>query len=224
MTILFILLVSSRAANIDNAIADSMQTISFPIVTYPPIRSYLPPSRLNPLLILFRSWYARLTSITMDRISLLVASVHLCVQTRRARNYELGKSRESSASIGRDLETFEIPRIDSRIRPRMARVTSDKFGRSRTRSVPSLVDRNRLLPNWYEVKLQDLEQILLYPYFKWSLRRSYRSPNSSCILKLHTIRCLSRRCLKFSEFFEVFRSNWDKRCKKSSLRIIYSRC
>lgn len=219
MTILFILLVSSRAANIDNAIADSMQTISFPIVTYPPIRSYLPPSRLNPLLILFRSWYARLTSITMDRISLLVASfTFVCKLDVReiTSSAKVGKVRRASGEISKLLKFQESIR---EFEHGWHRVTSDKFGRSRTRSVPSLVDRNRLLPNWYEVKLQDLEQILLYPYFKWSFRRSYRSPNSSCILKLHTI-----RCLKFSEFFEVFRSNWDKRCKKSSLRIIYSRC
>lgn len=90
MIILVILLASSRAASIDNAIADSMQTISFPIAT---CTLALHRDLFTTFPTKFPVKYSSAldthvyTSITMDRISFFrnrVASVHLCVQTRRA--------------------------------------------------------------------------------------------------------------------------------------------
>lgn len=66
------------------------------------------------------------------------------------------------------------------------------------------------MPNLYEVELQDLkEQILLYPCFERCFRRSHSNRNPTPPAYRNCTRSgsfvLSRRCLKFSQFFQVTR-------------------
>lgn len=178
---------------------------------HPPYtETYLPPSRLNSLLNtlppLIRTFTHRLQWIvflsfgTASRRLTFVCKLDAGLRARQ-KSEKFGKHRARSRNFWNSNNRFENSNTG---------VTSDRFGHSRMRSVPSLVDRNRLLPNLYEVELQDLkEQILLYPCFERSFRRSHSNRNPTPSAYRNCTRSgsfvLSRPCLKFSQFFQVTR-------------------
>ena len=195
----------------------------FPIVTYPsPIQTYLPPSPTkfpaNTLPFLIRTFQHRLYNGSYI-FSRRVGSP-LCV------NQACGKlrARQKSGKFGNvRFEISKLFKFQESIREfehGWHRMTSDKLGRSRTRSVqPSRVDRNRLLPNWYEVEFTgsraNSSLLLILDDLSVAVTGT-QTPSAYWNCSLVAI------MLKI--FFEILRNNWDKRCKKSSLRIIYSRC
>lgn len=192
----------------------------FPIVTYPYRPIYHLP-RLNSPLILFRSWYARSTSIIQWIVYLFSSRRFTFVCKPGVREItssaKVGKVRWASAEISK---LFKFQESIREFEHGWHRVTSDKLGRSRTRSVqPSRVDRNRLLPNWYEVEFTgsraNSSLLLILDDLSVAVTGT-QTPSAYWNCSLVAI------MLKI--FFEILRNNWDKRCKKSSLRIIYSRC
>ena len=192
MTILFIFLLPLHALRTLTMLSPiACKRSPFPIVTYPsPIQTYLPPSPTkfpaNTLPFLIRTFQHRLYNGSYI-FSRRVGSP-LCV------NQACGKlrARQKSGKFGNvRFEISKLFKFQESIREfehGWHRMTSDKLGRSRTRSVqssrsqPIITELIRSRIYWISSKF------FFTSYFRWSFRRCYRNPNFFCILKLQSCR------------------------------------
>lgn len=221
MTILFIFLLPLHALRTLTMLSPiACKRSPFPIVTYPsPIQTYLPPSPTkfpaNTLPFLIRTFQHRLYNGSYI-FSRRVGSP-LCV------NQACGKlrARQKSGKFGNvRFEISKLFKFQESIREfehGWHRMTSDKLGRSRTRSVQSS-------------RSQPIITELIRSRIYWISSKFFFISLNSLSVAVTGIQTSSAywNCslvaIMLKIFFGILRNNWDKRCKKSSLCIIYSRC